>query len=135
MGDVVATGRAHLDYAVRRASAHAFAGYDPETPVAGFYRMRLRTGAVFVGIRIWHGPPHDPVTGEEMDRSHRWQATANGRPIDLSRVWPKCAAHQIDQAEHDYLAAAQAWGVEHAPDSPQANPTQRINPLTAPPPF
>ena len=126
--------RAPLIYDKVRTSG-AFNGFDPDTPNAGTYRMRLRSGAVHVGIRIWYGAPLDPLTGEEMDRSHRWQATANGAHIDLDRAWPKCAADPIDQAEHDYLASLQAWAAEHAPASPQANPTQRINPLTAPTPF
>jgi hypothetical protein len=127
--------RALLIYGERHAPARSFAGYDPDAPIAGFYRMRLRSGAVYVGVRVWFGAPLDPVTGEEMDRSHRWQATVNGETIDLGRVWPKCAADPIGQAEHDHLASLHAWGRQHAPDSPQANPMQRINPLTAPTPF
>jgi hypothetical protein len=132
---VVVVSRQPLIYSLRHQAARAFLGHDPDTPVAGYYRMRLRSGGVFVGIRIWYGAPLDPVTGEEMDRSHRWQATANGEPIDLERAWPKCAADPITESEHDYLAAMQAWGRENAPDSPHANPRQRINPLTAPTPF
>jgi hypothetical protein len=97
--------------------------------------MRLRSGAVFVGVRIWFGQPLDPVTLEPLDRSLRWNACANGKPIDLERVWPRCAADPIDQAEHDYLATLQEWAREHAPNSPQADPSKRINPLTAPVPF
>lgn len=127
--------RARLSYTERKPPTRQFAGHDPDQPVAGFYRMRLRTGGVFVGIRIWYGAPLDPIDGTELDRSHRWQARANGEDIAFDRAWPKCVADPIDQAEHDYLAASQAWGREHAPHSPQANPTQRINPLTAPTPF
>jgi hypothetical protein len=108
---------------------------DIMTPRAGFYRMRLRRRAHPVGIRIWHGPPHDPLTGEVMDRSWRWQATANNRPIDLDRVWPVCAREPIDEAEHDRLCARQAWGEAYAPGSPEANPMQSINLLTAPIPI
>lgn len=125
--------RPHLDYS-RRSDFRAV-GFDPDLPVAGYYRMRLRSGAAFCGIRIWHGAPLDPVTGEELDRSHRWQAQANGEPIDLARVWPKCAADPVDEAEYQYLTSVQAWAKENAPDSPQANPMRRINPLTAPTPF
>lgn len=127
--------RASITYGDRQAQTRTFDGFDADTPVAGHYRMRLRSGAVFVGIRIWHGAPLDPETGDEMDRSHRWQAQANGRPIDLARVWPKCAAMPIDQAEYAYLTSLQDWGEQHAPASPQANVSQRINPLTSPTPF
>ena len=125
--------RDRLDYTAR-TSAKAI-GFDPDTPVPGHYRMRLRSGGVLVGIRIWWGRPLDPIDGTELDRSLRWNATANGRPIDLERAWPKCADDPITEEEAAYLATVQSWAETHAPDSPQANPTRRINPLTAPTPF
>lgn len=124
--------RSAAPYSNRHQSARSFEGFDVDQPVAGLYRMCLARGAHPVGIRIWYGPPLDPDTGEEMDRSWRWQATANGRPIDLQRVWPKCADEPIGQAEHDHLARVQAWGEAHAPDSPQANPDRPVDLLRAP---
>lgn len=106
--------------------------YDAAVPTAGYYRMRLVRGGIFVAVRIWHGPPHDPVTGDEMDRGWRWQATCNGKYIDLDRVWPKCGWEPIDEAEHDYLSRLQSWATKHAPSSPQADPTRRIDLLSAP---
>lgn len=107
-------------------------GVSADQPVPGYYRTRLRSGGMFVGVRIWFGPPHDPVTGEEMDRSHRWQAEANGRYIDFDRVWPGCASSPIDEAEYRHLASLQNWAVEHAPDSAVANPSKALNPLQTP---
>lgn len=101
-------------------------------PVAGFYRTKLRSGAHPVGIYIWFGPPLDPDTGDEMDRGHRWQAHCNGKYIDLDRVWPVCGGDPIDRAEYVHLTEVQRWGERNAPSSPQANPNQRINLLTAP---
>jgi hypothetical protein len=126
--------RGNLDYSARRAPVQA-EGFDADVPVAGFYRTKLRRDAVPVGVRIWFGPPKDPVTGEELDRSPRWQAEANGRYIDLQRVWPGCADEPIDEREHGYLCGLQAWGEAHAPNSPQANPNQPVDLLTAPLPF
>lgn len=108
-----------------------YQGFDPDVPEAGYYRMRLRAGAVWVAIRIWFGPPRDPLTGEVMDRSHRWQATANGKPIDLERVWPQCAADPIDEAEARHLIKLQRWG-QQTGHAALADPTRRINPLTTP---
>ena len=122
--------RAPLNY-----SARSFAqvdGFNPDAPIAGFYRMRLVSGGVFVGVRIWHGAPLDPETGEEMDRSHRWQASANGKPIDLERVWPRCAGEPINGNEYAYLTALGDWARDHAPASPFARPNQPVNLLTAP---
>lgn len=101
-------------------------------PVAGWYRHKLRSGAVAVGVRIWWGPPADPVTGEEMDRSPRWQAHCNGRYVEIDRVWPQCAGAPIPEAEYDYLTSLQVWGEQHAPASPEANPHKPVNWLTAP---
>jgi len=126
--------RQHTDYTARTAPA-AGQGFDPDTPIEGFYRFRLRSGAVPVGVRIWWGQPLDPIDGSVLDRSYRWNATANGRPIDLERVWPKCADDPIDEAEATHLAGLQAWGEQHAPGSAFADPTKRIDPLTAPTPF
>jgi len=127
--------REALDYSARHAPRAPAAGFDVDQPIAGFYRMKLVSGAVYSGIRIWFGPPHDPETGDEMDRSHRWQAERNGNPIDLERAWPKCAADPIDEAEYRHLTATEAWGKAHAPTSPQANPSRRIDLLTAPLPL
>lgn len=127
--------RGNYDYSRAAKIPEGYVGFDPDTPTAGYYRTRLRSGAVWVGVRIWHGAPLDPVTGEEMDRSHRWQAHVNGTYHDLERVWPRCADEPIDAAEYHYLCNVQAWAKERAPDSPQANPMRRINPLTAPTPF
>lgn len=122
--------RARLDYSQR--SEFRAVGFDPDEPIAGYYRMRLRSGAAFCGIRIWHGAPLDPVTGEEMDRSWRWQALANGEAIDLDRVWPKCAATPVSAAEYQHLCSVQDWAREHEPDSALADPRRRLDPLSTP---
>lgn len=123
--------RTPLDYAARSQRVHAD-GFDPDTPIAGFYRMRLRTGAVYVGIRIWFGAPLDPVTFEPLDRSHRWCAAANGRPIDLERVWPRCARERVSAEEYAYLTSLQGWAEDNAPDTPFADPTRRVDPINSP---
>lgn len=120
--------RGRLDYSTPAVAVDPrSASVDAETPVAGFFRMRLRGGGVFVGIQILYGPPSDPVTGEEMDRSHRWQARCNGRAIDLDRVWPKCAGEPVTAQEYAYLTSLQDWADEHAPDSAIADPHRRID--------
>ena len=102
---------------------------------AGYYRTKLVSGGVQVGIHIWHGPPHDPDTGEVMDRSHRWQAHCNGRYIDIDRVWPGCGGDPIDKAEYEYLSKLQDWGEANAPESSFAKPFKPVDLLTAPLPF
>lgn len=127
--------RSARPYADGATSARQFDGLDVEAPVEGFYRMALRSGAAPVGVRIWLGQPKDPVTGDLLDRSLRWQAEVNDDPIDLERVWPRCAREAIDEREYRFLTQRAAWARENAPTSPHANPTRRIDPMTAPPPF
>lgn len=112
--------------------ADAGASVSISVPVAGFFRYRLRRGAITVGVEIFFGPPHDPVTGEELDRSWRWQAHCNGRYVEFERVWPNCAGAPISAEEYRYLSSLQAWGEQHAPASPEANPRKPVNWLTAP---
>lgn len=107
----------------------------PDVPEEGYYKGRLVKGGVFVAIRIWFGPPLDPLTGEELDRSHRWQAERNGAQVEVEAVWPYCAAHRIDKAEHDYLLATSKWAVENDPSAPEAAPRQAIDLNAIPPLF
>lgn len=127
--------RSSRPYAEGGDTSRSYDGFSTDTPTAGYYRMKLRMGAMPVGIRIWHGPPHDPITGEVMDRSFRWQAEINGCETELEKVWPKCARERIDKAEYDYMSERAKWASENAPNSPQADPYQRIDLMTAPLPF
>lgn len=127
--------RGVVDYCAGSSARAGYQGFDADIPTPGFYRTRLRSGAVYVGVHIWFGPPKDPATGEEMDRAARWQAEVNGRYVDLATVWPGCARDPINAQEYAYLAAQQAWGERAAPQSPQADPTRRVDLLTAPLPF
>ena len=124
--------RAPLSYADTAQPVRRFEGFDPDTPITGFYRMQLRMNAAYVGIAIWYGAPLDPVTHEELDRSHRWQAHVNGEPIDLERVWPKCAANSISEADYRAYCRQQDWAREHAPTSALADPRRKHDPLTSP---
>lgn len=123
--------RHDLDYRTVAPSDRTFEGFDPSTPEPGFYKMRLRSGGVFVGVRIWWGNPIEPWTGEEMDRAPRWNSTVNGKWIDLERVWPSCAKTPIDEAEHYYLCKLQAWGAEHG-HAAIADPRKKLDPMKTP---
>lgn len=104
-------------------------GLDVNTPVAGYYRMRLRSGSIKSGIRVWHGPPCDPVTGEELDRSWRWQATADGEAIDFERIWPACATDPINEQDYQFILQRREWARENAPDSAYAVAGKKYDPL------
>lgn len=123
--------RAHVSYADGGDQTRVWEGFDPDLPIAGCYKMQLRSGGAFTGIRIWFGPPLDPVTGEELDRSPRWNALANEQPIDIERVWPKCADKGCSMSEYRALCRQQDWAREHAPDSALADPRRKHDPLTS----
>lgn len=95
----------------------------------GFFKTRLAKGGRLVGVRIWHGPPVDPVTGEVLDRSWRWQCEVEGEEFSLEKVWPYCTRWPSDAEEYEHLKSLRAWGVEHMPDSPEANPYRKATDL------
>ncbi len=125
--------RAFIDYSQR--SSRTFAGIDVRQPVAGYYRHRMRSGGVYGVVRIWHGPPRDPVTGEVMDRSWRWQAEFNGELVPLDDVWPVCAGKPVAEADYRRSINRQTWARSNAPSSAYADPRARYDPFTAPLPF
>lgn len=130
------TRRSTTPYGEMRADGRKWFGYDANNPIAGYYRVRLRSGGATAGARIWYGPPLDPITGEELDRSHRWQAEVNGKPYDyFDRIWPKFADQKTTEEEYRLLCAKAQWAEEHAPNSAMANPNKRVDFLTAPLPF
>jgi hypothetical protein len=107
--------------------------FDPDLPVAGFYRVRLRRGASDSVIRIWLGPPKDPETGEEMaDRGFAWQAELNGQAVDVFDYWPGCARERISREEHDRIVERNRTMNEA---SPFYDPKKPIDIWSAPPPF
>lgn len=125
------TVRRPSDYTRRDTAAPLVAGaVDVSEPVAGFYRCRLGANTVTGGVRLWFGPPHDPVTGDEMDRSWRWQALWNGDPVDFDRVWPRCAGDPISEAEYQRYVARQVWARENAPASAYAERGRAIDRLS-----
>jgi hypothetical protein len=103
-----------------------------DTPVAGFYRGKVRGGGALCGFRIWYGAPLDPLTGEELDRSLRWQAQCNGEYIDIERVWPQCGRMPITEIEYNHHCAKQDWAREHIPQDALANPHRRVDHLATP---
>ena len=108
--------------------------YDPDTPVPGFYRIKLNRAGVPVALHIWLGPPIDPDTKAEVpERGFRWQCRLNGSElVPIEDYWPGCARQPISKAEHDRIAALSRT---MDPTKPFYDPRRRINRLTAPVPF
>jgi len=119
---------------VGKRAASRGPAFDPETPVAGCYRIRLNKGGPPVALRIWFGPPLDPETRAPMtERSPRWQAQTNNLElVPVMDFWPRCARVRISKAEHDRIAGLSAtMDAAH----PFYDPRRPIDRLTAPLPF
>lgn len=115
----------------------------------GYYLIqRRRSRRVDIPMRIWFGPPVDPETGEEMDRSPRWQISVAGvliddEPVniggmtfnDASDLWPAVGQSPTTEADYLFRIARQDWAAAHDPDDPLGSPGSRIDPFTAPLPF
>ena len=130
--------RSAVPYGERNAPARSFAGFDTETPVAGFYLVRLGADTVALGVRIWNGPPINHEAGDApeaepvLDRSYRWQAQLDtGELIDLERVWPACARRPISEADFRMREGRRRWAQKAAPDSAYANRGQKYDPLNS----
>jgi hypothetical protein len=107
-------------------------GFDPELPVTGFYRVKLRKGAHDSVIAIWYGPPADPEGGDVLDRPFAWQASVNGSPCDVYDFWPGCAREPINRQEYDrVLERNRTMNAE----SPFYDPKKRLELNSIPPPF
>ena len=99
------------------------------TPTEGHYRVKLAKGSVWSPVCLWFGPPADPLTGEELDRSPRWQALVRGKPWerDVLELWTWCAGQPIGANEYQYLLAIHRHASAHEPDMPEAAPREAIN--------
>lgn len=104
-----------------------------DQPQEGYYKTRLVKGGVWCPVRIWYGQPLDPVTGELLDRSPRWQALRNGEEYDAASVWNWCCGNPISEADYNHMMAVKEWAEKHAPDEPEANPRRAIDLRTAAP--
>lgn len=100
---------------------------DMNRPAPGFYRRRLVRGGPWVPVRIWFGPPFDPITREPLDRSWCLRCEVAGRQEDPADHWLHCAEHPVAEAEYRYMAGLAAWAGEHAPAAPEANPRRRVD--------
>lgn len=123
--------RQRTDYTSRQPQGRTYRqGADVTTPQAGYFRMKLRSGGVAGGVRIWFGAPLDPIDGTVLDRSHRFQAEFNGEPIPIDDVWPQCTGEPISEADYRAFCNRQAWAKQAAPDSAYADPRKRHDPLS-----
>lgn len=103
---------------------------------AHYWRAKMVKDGPWVGIKTFLGPPL--VDGEELDRSHRWQAIVHtettGRPILYGEPCPieveeisLRSVERIAEAEWMYLVRHAKWATTHAPHLPDAAPKKKID--------
>ena len=110
-------------------------------PEPGFFKMRLVRGGVYVGAKIEYGPGLDPESGEPLDRSYQWYGEINGKAVSSPSPDPAEAevfdiwihGKPITENEYKYLIDDREWASNHAQQSPEAQPRQKINPRNQPP--
>lgn len=75
-----------------------------------YYRDRYANGRRrkpefkdWLPVLLWFGAPIDPVTGEEMDRSHRWQCWVAGKEEEPLGQWEWCCGHPISAMQYQEM--------------------------------
>ncbi|MCF8533873.1 MAG: hypothetical protein K9G48_12775 [Reyranella sp.] len=110
-------------------------------PIAGYYAIRLVKDGPLVPVRIWHGLAE--IDGETQDRGEDWRVEIDGRtdrvekdketgatcsvPLEITRAWPYCLKHPIEEWRYRYRIKHGEWAREHAPAHPHANPREKID--------
>lgn len=117
-------------------------GADPL--VEGHYLLQSSRGQrVDVPVRVWFGAPLDEETGEELDRSPRWQIQIGFQLLEeepmrvggmwfneLTDVWPTCMRWPIEEAEYRYRLERAAWAADYDPNDAHGQIGGRIDPMT-----
>ncbi len=102
-----------------------------DIPSPGFYRFRRVKGGPWVAAEITFGPAVDPVTGETLDRSPRFDVRVSGAAVTGPEAkWMLDRVHHwgqpITESEHALLCATRDWALKHAPHMPEATPEKTV---------
>ena len=97
-------------------------------PAEGHWLIRLvRNGPpVPACIRLVQTTAEPGEPTNRMERSPFLAAFINEEPVDIDRVW-LVRGHPIAAAEYRYRCAVTDWAIRHAPETPEATPTKRID--------
>lgn len=101
-----------------------------------YWRAKMVKNGPWIGVKTWLGAPL--IDGEELDRSHRWQALVRtettGRmilygepcPIEIEGVGIR-NIERITEGEWSYLVDHARYATAHAPHMPDAAPKVKID--------
>lgn len=114
-------------------------------PEGGLYEIVLVSGAASCAAAIWYGVTPDPDFPDNMqDRSAYWHGEINGEPDPnpccapserVWRIWHCRDLVRVTPRRYKWLIEHRAWAKRHRPDSPEANPWRRPDPLKTRVPF
>lgn len=118
----------------KTAEAEKFGVRRTDAPEPGFYAYRFVKTAPEVAARILYEPTRDPETGEALDRSFLWSVTMEGQadlnpsPTPSATCWAVYEfGRRIEEPEYRFLLADRAWARQNRPNSPEAQPRQRVD--------
>lgn len=89
-----------------------------------------------IGVKTFWAPPY--VDGEFLDRSPRWQALLRNEttaraifmgepcPIEIDGAYIR-NIEPTTKANYEYLVSHSSYSTAHAPDNPDATPTEAID--------
>jgi hypothetical protein len=97
-------------------------------PTEGHWLIRLvRNGPpVPACIRLVQTTVEPGEPTNHMERSPFLAAFINDEPVAIDRVW-LVRGRPINEGEYRYRCAVTDWAIEHAPDTPEATPTKRVD--------
>jgi hypothetical protein len=116
-------------------------------PRAGFYTVRLYRNSPMIPALIFqicplvepqpfaiHGPHHDDWC-RPLDRSPRYRAQIDGKPVPVDRVWTARSLRSITHAEYQFrMGTLRQWARLH-PQMPEARPHRAVDLAALPPLF
>lgn len=105
--------------------------------MAAYWKCRLVSAGPFVPVKTWFGAPL--VDGEELDRSHRWQALVrletssrailfgDETPIEVEGMRSMRGLERITESDYAYMLRHADYSTKHKPENHDAAPYTPID--------
>jgi hypothetical protein len=116
------------------------------SPEPGFYVMRLRAGAPLVPVLIYQlcpmvipqptsvAGPHADDWCRPLDRSPRHEARADGKRVDIDKVWTARSLRRVSREEFEFRTGPlRRWARQNG--APEATPSVSVDLGAIPPLF
>lgn len=110
-----------------------------DRPEPGFWLARFSKGGPLypcaIVFRAVEHEPGDPANDMRGTRSPTLVGLIGARVVDPVRVWHCSPEREIDEREFLFRCADAEWLERHKPADPSGRPFERVDFMTAPPPF